>query len=76
MYTIQVYLNDCEFFIIVNHNGVEGADAVLMKTLADKFNFKIEYIVSKAGFMGAVTMVYPAFAQDSGPLLLPWSTAI
>ena len=42
----------------VGENGIGGTDQELLRTLAKKYNFRIEFNVAKNGFVEAIEMVW------------------
>ena len=54
--TFKLYVRT---FVTVGKNGVDGVNAQMLRTLADKFKFRFEFNVAAGGFLEAVNMVYP-----------------
>ena len=54
--TFKLYIRT---FITVGKNGVDGVNAQMLRTIADKFKFRFEFNVAAGGFLEAVKMVSP-----------------
>ena len=44
--------------IAATKDGIKGADPALLQTVAQRFKFEIDYLVSRTAFLGALNMVY------------------